>query len=121
MVVSVTTITREAAPMLAVERVDPRLADVTALSLERAARERLGGAGYMVLRDIACEIAGDEARLSGRLPSHYLKQVAQAVVAGLDGVQTVLNLIEVIPRPRHPVAIRVTVEGGRGAPSRPGG
>jgi osmotically-inducible protein OsmY len=121
MVVIPTSLAREASPMVAVERVNTSPVELAASPLERAARERLGDSGYMALRDVACEIAAGEARLSGRLPSHYLKQVAQAAVAGLDGVRTVRNQIEVIPGPRHAVAIRVAVEGGRGVASRPGG
>ena len=35
--------------------------------------------------------------LLGCLPSYYLKQVAQEVVARLEGVQAIDNLIQVVP------------------------
>jgi osmotically-inducible protein OsmY len=70
---------------------------------------RLRQSGYSALRDISCDIRGEHARLLGRLPSHYLKQVAQAIVAGIDGVRSVTNLIEVIP-PRDSRASGVRVQ-----------
>ena len=49
-----------------------------------------------MLREVLCD-EGDEGilRLRGRLPSQYLRQVAQSVVLSLDGVRGVQNLIEV--------------------------
>jgi osmotically-inducible protein OsmY len=84
----------------------------TARSIERAAREGLGRAGYLALRDVTCEVAGGEARLGGRVPSHYLKQVAQAVVAGLEGVRAVRNQVEVVPRSWHATKGRAAAELG---------
>lgn len=63
------------------------------------ALHRLRRAGYLALWDISCDLHEDRLRLHGRLPSHYLKQVAQAVVAGVEGVDGVVNLIQVS---RHP-------------------
>lgn len=81
--------------------------------LAEVAHERLRGAGYLALRDVACEFSGDEARLVGRLPSHYLKQVAQAIVAGLAGVRTILNQIEVTQPPRRTAIACVAAEPSR--------
>jgi osmotically-inducible protein OsmY len=39
-------------------------------------------------------------RLRGHLPSHYLKQIALAAVAEVEGVRTIVNEIEV----RRPLA-----------------
>jgi hypothetical protein len=39
--------------------------------------------------------------LRGRLPTYYLKQVAQEAVAHLEGVQGVENQIQVVP-PANP-------------------
>ncbi|MDB5349075.1 MAG: putative periplasmic or secreted lipoprotein [Planctomycetota bacterium] len=62
------------------------------------AQERLRRCGYSALRDISCDVHGQSVRLAGRLPSYYLKQVAQAVVAEIEGVRRVINLIEVAVR-----------------------
>ena len=37
--------------------------------------------GYSALRDVSCVAAGQALYLRGRLPSYYLKQVAQEVAA----------------------------------------
>jgi len=68
------------------------------------AEHRLWGSGYLVLRDVSCEAQAGIMRLQGRLPSYYLKQMAQALVADLEGVRRVVNLIEIaVPPGRAPV------------------
>ncbi len=47
------------------------------------------------LPDISCDVIGERLWLSGRLPSQYLKRMAQALVLGIEGVHRVVNLIEV--------------------------
>ncbi|MDE2509291.1 MAG: BON domain-containing protein [Planctomycetota bacterium] len=65
-------------------------------SLRDVAVSRLSSCGYFALREVLCD-EGDQGvlRLRGRLPSQYLRQVAQSVVLSLDGVRGVQNLIEV--------------------------
>jgi carbon storage regulator len=82
---------------------------------EEAAEDRLRRSGYLALRDIACEVRGGVARLRGRLPTQYLKQVAQAIVAEVEGVIAVSNEIEVIA-PRNDSPIGRGDASGRGAP-----
>jgi osmotically-inducible protein OsmY len=69
----------------------PRQVDPADLA-ERALRN----SPYLALRNIACEHHDGVLTLRGCLPTYYLKQVAQAVVARLDGVRQVNNDIEVI-------------------------
>lgn len=76
------------------------VAGFVARSIEASVAERLRASGYLVLEDIACEVRDDAAVLTGRLPSHYLRQVAQAIVAEVEGVGRVVNLIRVDPSPR---------------------
>jgi carbon storage regulator len=64
-------------------------------AIEEEAEDRLGRSGYLALRDIACEVREGVARLRGRLPTQYLEQVAQAIVAAVEGVMGVMNQIEV--------------------------
>jgi len=66
-------------------RVDP--ADLA----ERALRN----SPYLSLRNIVCEYRDGVLTLRGCLPSYYLKQVAQAVACSTEGVQRVINEIEV--------------------------
>ena len=60
-----------------------------------AAKERLRESPYVQLRRIACDYDRGVLFLRGRLSSFFHKQLAQAAVAGLDGVDRVENEIEV--------------------------
>ncbi len=67
----------------------------------RQAELRIRGSSYLALRDVTCVARGDILHLRGRLPSHYLKQVAQEIAARVEGVRHVSNGIEVRARPDH--------------------
>jgi len=72
--------------------------------IEESARNRFEHSSYFALRDVGCTYHDRTLTLCGRLPSYYLKQLAQAMVADLDGVASVVNRIEVaVPRPRTTV------------------
>jgi osmotically-inducible protein OsmY len=58
--------------------------------------QRLGASGYLALRRIDCECEGGVLCLRGCVPSQYLKQVAQAIAAAVEGVRRVDNQIEVV-------------------------
>jgi osmotically-inducible protein OsmY len=62
------------------------------------ALRRLRRSGYSPLEGVACDARGGSVRLLGRLPSYYLKQMAQAIVAEVEGVRLVVNRIEVAAR-----------------------
>ena len=66
--------------------------------LRELAEGRLRRNPYLALRNVSCDCRGGVLVLRGRLPSYYLKQVAQEAVAHLEGVQGVENQIEVVPR-----------------------
>jgi osmotically-inducible protein OsmY len=74
-----------------------------------AALGRLGQSSYSALRAIDCVCRDGVATLRGRLPSHYLKQIAQETVASIDGITAVENNIEVM------------APGASGAANRDGG
>jgi len=64
-------------------------------AIVREAEERLGRSRYTALRDVSCLASDGILYLHGRLPSQYLKQVAQEVASGAGGVRHVVNRIEV--------------------------
>jgi osmotically-inducible protein OsmY len=72
----------------------------------RQAEIRIRGSSYLALRDVICFARGDILHLRGRLPSQYLKQVAQEIAAGVEGVRHVSNGIEVSARPARAPAGR---------------
>jgi len=60
------------------------------------AERALRNSPYLILRNVACEYQEGVLTLRGCLPTYYLKQVAQAVVARVEGVRQVVNDIEVV-------------------------
>ncbi len=77
--------------LLQLERPTPK----PSISIERVTRERLSKSGYTSLRDVSCLAAEDVLVLEGRLPSHYLKQVAQEIALSVSGVRGIVNRIKV--------------------------
>jgi osmotically-inducible protein OsmY len=63
--------------------------------------ERVEGAlratGYSCLRAVAASVCGQLVVLRGRVPSYYLKQIAQAAALGVPGVRELRNDVEVDP------------------------
>jgi osmotically-inducible protein OsmY len=66
-----------------------------------SARGRLRSSSYSALKEIVCVARGSALELEGDVPSHYLKQVAQALVEGVKGVTAVVNRIEVTNERHH--------------------
>lgn len=60
------------------------------------AEVHLRGNSYLALKNISCEYREGVLILKGSLPTYYLKQVAQAVVAPTAGVERIVNQIEVV-------------------------
>jgi hypothetical protein len=66
--------------------------------IAQAASKRLRRSPYPSLQRLSCEC--DDLGvlvLRGRLPSFYLKQLAQVAVAGVHGVVQLINATEVAP------------------------
>jgi len=61
-----------------------------------AAKQRLLRQPHLTVQRIWCEFDGGKLFLRGQVPSFYHKQLAQAAVAGLEGVRQVVNEIEVV-------------------------
>jgi hypothetical protein len=66
------------------------------LETGRQAEKRLHGSDYHALQQVRCSFDGGVLVLTGRLPSYYLKQMAQETVATLPGIVQVVNAIEVV-------------------------
>jgi hypothetical protein len=73
-----------------------------AADIRELAERGLRGNPYPVLKNISCEVRDGVLVLRGCLPSYYLKQVAQAVLAHLAGVARIDNQIQVVSRPSGP-------------------
>lgn len=68
----------------------------------KTARARLRDSRYNILAAVSCSCEHGLLLLRGRLPSFYLKQMAQESVAGVHGVLQVVNNISVSPAERSP-------------------
>jgi osmotically-inducible protein OsmY len=66
-------------------------------SPQAVAERGLRSSRYSALQHVSCDCRGGVLVLRGCLPTYYLKQVAQEVVAHLEGVEGVENQILVVP------------------------
>jgi osmotically-inducible protein OsmY len=65
-------------------------------SVAEGAELQLRNNPYRALQNISCEYHEGVLTLRGCLPTWYLKQLAQTVVAHLAGVERIVNQIQVI-------------------------
>jgi osmotically-inducible protein OsmY len=61
------------------------------------AEGRLRANAYLALKNVSCDFKDGVLTLHGYLPTYYLKQVAQTTVVGVEGVERIVNLIQVVP------------------------
>ena len=64
--------------------------------IAKLAERRLQESGHGCVRCVSCHYHQGVLALRGRVPSFYLKQVAQTVVGQIDGVIEILNQVEVV-------------------------
>ena len=62
----------------------------------QAAERQLGESGYLSLMHVVCTCHAGVARLTGKVPSFHMKQVAQEIVGKTSGVVQVLTFSEVL-------------------------
>jgi hypothetical protein len=86
------------APISEASLVSSRNPDVTPRCDKAAAiaESRLRTAPYLALRGVACELRDGVLTLRGRVPSYYLKQLAQALLHGIQDVSNVDNQLNVV-------------------------
>jgi osmotically-inducible protein OsmY len=85
--------------MLTILAVEPRpitSLPVTPFAIAEMAERKLHSKPYQALKNVSCDWRDGVLVMRGRLPSYYLKQVAQEVVARLDGVDAIDNQIQVV-------------------------
>ena len=66
------------------------------------AESKLRRSAYLALQQLSCEFRAGVLTLRGRLPSHYLRQVARTVVTTVEGVERIDDQIEVVPQAAPP-------------------
>jgi DNA-binding response OmpR family regulator len=64
-------------------------------TLANAVRHALEGTGCWALRDVTVSVTNGCVRLNGHVNTYYVKQLAQNAVFGVDGVECVMNGLEV--------------------------
>ncbi len=67
--------------------------------IESQGHTLLRQAPYTELRHVTCEFHEGILTLRGSVSSFYMKQLAQTVVRSLDGVERLLNRVEVVRSP----------------------
>ncbi|NLY00647.1 MAG: BON domain-containing protein [Rhodopirellula sp.] len=65
-------------------------------SITEKARRRLNNSSHLAIRKVICRHHEGALLLHGRVSSYYFKQLAQEAVRDLDGVEEIINCIEVI-------------------------
>jgi osmotically-inducible protein OsmY len=66
-------------------------------SAQAAAERGLRSSRYSALKHVSCDYQGGVLTLRGCLPTYYLKQIAQEVVAHqIEGVKRLENQIQVV-------------------------
>jgi hypothetical protein len=84
-------------PALNVASAEPETsARIPQPGLKELAEGRLRRNPYLALKSVSCDCRGGVLVLRGCLPSYYLKQIAQEVVARLEGVAAIDNQIQVV-------------------------
>lgn len=68
----------------------------TEVATQAVVERHLRRSSYASLRSIDCQVSAGTARLSGQLPSYFLKQTAQEIVRRIAGVEQIHNHLEVI-------------------------
>jgi osmotically-inducible protein OsmY len=63
--------------------------------IEGSVAARLRQSPYPALRRISCRLGDAALILRGRVPSYYMKQVAQIIAVSVDGASVVQNELEV--------------------------
>jgi hypothetical protein len=100
----------------ALPRSDPDRLAADGCRIRLSVERRFQRSGYAALSRVCCEFQRENGvlHLGGSVPSYYLKQVAQELVADLEGVRVVNNQINVA----RPAPLRGGSESGQ---SRSGG
>ena len=65
------------------------------------AGEKLQGSSYSGLKRISCQCHEGVLTLRGTVPTYYMNQLAQAVVSMVDGVEQIVNCVEVLDPSRR--------------------
>ena len=72
--------------------------NVTSFRIAEIAEARLCASSHQALRMVFCKFDDGVLVLQGRLNSFFHKQLAQEIVAKIEGVERVENKIEVVNR-----------------------
>ena len=64
-------------------------------AIQAAVQEALHLAGYGELRRVQVECDGESVTISGRVPTYYLKQLAQNIALDVPGIEHIRNELDV--------------------------
>jgi osmotically-inducible protein OsmY len=72
------------------------MADVATIGIADIAQRKLRESPYYFLKNLTCDYDDGVLTLRGRVPIGPLKQLAESIVCRVDGVQEVVNRVEVV-------------------------
>jgi osmotically-inducible protein OsmY len=81
----------------------PVLAPPAVSPIVQTVERRLRESSYYYLRSIRCAFEAGVITLRGRVPTFYLKQTVGAIVEKIEGVEQVVNLVEVFDSRQAPL------------------
>jgi hypothetical protein len=64
--------------------------------VEIEAEARLRRSSFPPLWQVTCQVQGHALTLHGRVPSYYLKQVAQTLLVRMEGIKVINNELDVV-------------------------
>ena len=64
-------------------------------TIQAAIQQALHLAGYGELRRVQVECDGESVTISGRVPTYYLKQLAQNIALDVPGIEHIRNELDV--------------------------
>lgn len=65
-------------------------------SIVHEAEDKLNASSHLLRNNVECEYLNGVLVIRGRVPSFYLKQTAQTLIQGIEGVSRVENDIQVV-------------------------
>lgn len=79
---------------------------VTPEAIGEIAERRLRSSPYFFLKTLRCDFEGGVLTLRGNVPYRQLKQFAEAIVSRVQGVEEVVNRVEVRDPFAEPIGVR---------------
>ena len=89
-----------------------KLSTATRTDIGELAERRLRESPYFFLKKLRCDFDGGVLTLRGRVPHRQLKEFAEAIVARIEGVEQIVNRVEILDPVAGPIAVPAARNAG---------